>query len=71
MNGKHALLSIQQKNKDFVEYLWFLCKEQGIVENSVKELNRLDKRFNVYRQVYGSQSFTLPYFTFKTYGIFI
>jgi hypothetical protein len=68
MNGKHALLSVQQKNKEFVEYLWSLCKEQDVVENSVKELKRLDKRFNVYRLVYGFQSFTLPYFT-KIYNL--
>jgi len=58
-------LVYNKKNKEFVEHLWFLCKEQGIIENPIKELNRLDKRSNHYTLAYGFQTFTLPYFTDK------
>jgi len=63
MNGKHALLSVQQKNKEFVNHLWFICNRHGIVANPVKEMVRSDKRFHKTTIIYVFQTLTLPYLT--------
>jgi hypothetical protein len=63
MNGKHALLSVQQKNKEFVDYFWAICNGLNIIVNPVKKLIRLDKRSHKTTIAYGFQTLTLPYFT--------
>lgn len=63
MNGKHALLSIQQKNKEFVDHLWIICNGFDLVVNPVKKLIRVDKRSHNTTIAYGFQTLTLPYFT--------
>lgn len=63
INGKHALLSVQQKNKEFVDHLWIICNGFDIVVNPVKKLIRVDKRSHNTTITYGFQTLTLPYFT--------
>ena len=63
MNGKHVLLSVQQKNKEFVDHLWTICNGLNIIVNPVKKLIRLDKRSHKTTITYGFQTLTLPYFT--------
>lgn len=64
MNGKHALLSIQQKDKSFVEHLWNKCNSFGLVSSEVKMLTRKpDPRFDTITSVWYFQTLTLPYFT--------
>ena len=58
MNGKHALLSVQQKNKEFVDSLWIICNGLNIIVNPVKKLIRLDKRSYKTTIAYGFQTFT-------------
>lgn len=63
MNGKHALLSVQQKNKEFVDHLWTICNRFDIIVNPVKKLTRVDKRSHNTTIAYGFQTLTLSYFT--------
>jgi hypothetical protein len=63
MNGKHALLSVQQKHEEFVKHLWNICNKYGILMNPVKKLIRTDKKYGTIKTSYVFQTFTLPYFT--------
>lgn len=59
MNGRHALLSIQQVNHDLTYDLWQKSYDLNLVSNNVKYLDRgPNKKIISYFQTY-----TLPYFT--------
>lgn len=63
INGKHALLSVQQKDEEFVKHFWNICNKYDILINPVKKLIRTDKEYGTIKTSYVFQTFTLPYFT--------
>ena len=65
MNGKHALLSIQQTDEALVNLLWTICNKYGLISKQVKCLSRINKiTGNDKKKVYYFQTLTFPYFTF-------
>ena len=47
MNGRQALLSIQQTDEFIVNLLWLICNKYGLVNKKVKCLYS-NKKWNVY-----------------------
>jgi hypothetical protein len=60
-NGKYIRLGIEQKDKDFVFYIWEKLKPLGIVGAEPRYCIR--KRLNKEYYSYQFFTFTLPYFT--------
>lgn len=58
MNGKLALLGIQQTHEELVETLWAMCSSLNLVYAPILEINRSN-----WKTVYSFQTLTLPYFT--------
>lgn len=58
MNGRHALLSVQQTHPELVNELWNICKSLHLVISPVKPLNR-----STWQTIYYFQTLTMPYFT--------
>jgi len=64
MHGNLALLSIQQTDKELIDYLWNICNKYNIVKVEVKSLIRINNVTGKNKKiVYYFQSLTLPYFT--------
>lgn len=58
MNGRHALLSIQQIDYSLVYDLWCRCKDLQLVAINLGSLTRPGRQI-----IYYFQTFTLPLFT--------
>lgn len=58
MNGKMALLSVQQTHEDFARGLWQMCFGLHLVLSGVKVLVR-----GTWKPIYYFQTLTMPYFT--------
>ncbi len=58
MNGKHALLSVQQIHEDLVKELWITCSNLKLVYTPYKILSR-----GGHQVIYYFQTLTMPYFT--------
>ncbi len=55
MNGKLALLGIQQTHEELVETLWAMCSSLNLVYAPILEINRSN-----WKTVYSFQTLTLP-----------
>ena len=58
MNGKQALLSIQQTHQELTEEIWKMCFQLNLVLSGIHIINRPNKKL-----VYSFQTLTLPFFT--------
>jgi hypothetical protein len=58
LNGREALLSVQQTHSELTNNLWRLCNEFNLVTTPVKILQR-----GTGKSVYYFQTLTIPYFT--------
>ena len=58
MNGKQALLSIQQTHQELTQEIWEMCIQLNLVLSSIHIINRQNKKI-----VYSFQTLSLPFFT--------
>ena len=58
MNGKQALLSIQQTHQELTEEIWKMCFQLNLVLSGIHIIKRPNKKL-----IYSFQSLTLPFFT--------
>lgn len=58
MNGRMALLSIQQIHLELTMELWTMCKDLQLVSNEILTLHR-----NNWQPIHTFQTLTLPFFT--------
>lgn len=58
LNGKEALISIQQIHPELVQGLWEICSQYKLVTTPVKSIQRKH-----WKLVYYFQTLTMPYFT--------
>ena len=58
MNGKLALLSIQQTHQELTQKIWDICYQLKLVLKSIHVIDRPNKNL-----VYSFQTITLPFFT--------
>jgi hypothetical protein len=58
MNGKEALLSIQQTHQELTQEIWKMCFQLNLVLSEIHIINRVNKKL-----VYSFQTFSLPFFT--------
>jgi hypothetical protein len=58
MNGKNALMSIQQTHIELTQEVWQRCFKLKLILSGIHIINRKNKK-----TVYSFQTLTLPYFT--------
>lgn len=58
MNGKQALLSIQQTHQELTQEIWKMCFQLNLVLSGIHIINRVNKKL-----VYSFQTLSLPFFT--------
>jgi hypothetical protein len=58
MNGKNALLGVQQTHEELTKEIWQMCFDLNLVLSKIHNIKRQNKKI-----VYSFQTLTLPYFT--------
>lgn len=58
MNGRLAILSVQQTHQELTQEIWKMCFQLNLVLSGIHIINRVDKKL-----VYSFQTLSLPFFT--------
>lgn len=62
MHGDYARITFGQKNSDFINHIWELCKKYGIVGASPNTRTRKDSETGKKYTWYEFNTFTMPHF---------
>lgn len=57
MNGRLAILSVQQTHQELTQEIWKMCFQLNLVLSGIHIINRVDKKL-----VYSFQTLSLPFF---------
>lgn len=58
MNGKNALMSIQQTHSELTREIWSICFKHKLILSGIKTISRVNRK-----KVYSFQTLSLPYFS--------